>query len=105
MVLTCAFCGQVCADVAEGRGWIHLEVTREEPVDDLHWWEVDFCSQAHAAEWLARPLPAPLPHVGQPVRTTRDRLADAACFAVIALLVALLAVGAWTVAQFVVGMF
>ncbi len=104
--LTCALCARPCLDVDEGRGWIHLEVTCEKPVDDLHRWEVDLCSQAHAAEWLARPLPAPIQHAGRPgERAMVDRLAEAGCFAVLALVVVVLGVGAWSVAGFVVGLF
>lgn len=96
-VLTCALRGQACLGVDGGRGWLHLEVTREEPVDDLHWWEVDFCSQAHAAEWLARPLPSPIrPDGQQPARTAGDRWADAGCLAGFIGLVVLLALGTWT---------
>jgi hypothetical protein len=106
VALTCAFCGRACVDVDGGRGWFHLEVTREEPVDDLHWWEVDFCSQSHAAEWFARPLPSPVRGDGSPAeRTARDRLADAGCFAAVAFVVVVLGAGAWTVGEFVVGLF
>ena len=105
-VLPCASFGRACTGVDEGRGWFHLEITREEPVDDLHWWEVDFCSQAHAADWLARPLPSPLRADGQPGPTTAaDRWAAAGCFALFALVVVVLFVGSWSVAEFVVGLF
>ena len=103
-ILTCALCGQACTDVDGGRGWLHLEITREQPVEDLHWWSVDFCSQAHAAEWLQQPMPDPV--TGSPSeRTGRDRLADAGCFALFLLLVGLVGLGAWTVVQFLVGLF
>ncbi len=106
VVLTCALCGQRCLDVDRGRGWFHLEVTREEPVDDLHWWEVDFCSQAHAAEWFARPLPSPVRADGQPPgRTAADRWAEAGCFALAALVVVLIGLGAWTAGRLVIELF
>lgn len=106
VVLACAFCGQSCADVDGGRGWFHLEVTREEPVDNLHWWEVDFCSQEHAAAWFARPLPSPLRADGTgPERTAGDRWADAGCFATFASVVGLVGLGAWSLGEFVVGLF
>jgi len=105
-VLACALCGQACADVDGGRGWFHLEVTRVEPVDDVHWWEVDFCSQAHAAEWFAQPLPSPIRAGGQqPARTAGDRWADAGCFAVFAVVVVLLLLGTWTVVRFLLSLF
>ena len=106
VVLSCASCGRVCADVDGGRGWFHLEVTREEPVDDLHWWEVDFCSQAHAAEWFAGQLPAPVRAAGEPrPRTAADRWADLGCLSLFILAVFLLGLGVWNVGQFVVGLF
>jgi hypothetical protein len=106
VAITCALCEQRCTEVDGGRGWFHLEVTREEPVDDLHWWEVDFCSQAHAAEWFSRPLPSPSSGSGDVSETTwSDRLAMAGCFAVFVLLAVLSVVGTWTAGRFVAGLF
>ena len=105
-VLACALCGQPCAYVDGGVGWLHLEVTREEPVEDVHWWEVDFCSQAHAAEWFSRPLPSPLRGDGtRPERTAKDRLIDAGCLAAFVCLVLLLALGTWTAVRLVLSLF
>ncbi len=104
-VLTCSLCGQPCLEVDGGRGWLHLEVTREERVGGEHWWEVDFCSQEHAAEWFARPLPPPAGAVEPPAGTVGDRLATLGCFAVFALVVVVLAVGTWNVASFVLSLF
>jgi hypothetical protein len=69
-VLVCDHCGRSCAAVEEGRDWLHLEVTREQSVDGLHWWEVDFCSQEHAAAWLQAPLPEPIQGNGMTSPTT-----------------------------------
>jgi hypothetical protein len=104
--LTCAACGRVCVEVDDGRGWFHLEITREEPVDDLHWWEVDFCSQSHAADWLAGPLPAPIRSNGEPrPRTTAERVEDAGCLALFVLVVFLIGLGLWTAGRFLIGLF
>ncbi len=40
-----------------GREWIHLDVTRADGAEGYDSLWADFCTQAHAAEWLARPLP------------------------------------------------
>jgi hypothetical protein len=106
IALTCASCGRQCVEVDGGRGWFHLEVTREEPVDDLHWWEVDFCSQAHAADWFARPLPSPIRETGEPrPRTGADRWADLGCLLTFSLALALIGLGLWTAGRFLVGLF
>ena len=74
--------------------------------DDLHWWEVDFCSQAHAADWFARPLPSPIRETGEPrPRTAADRWADLGCLLTFSLTLALIGLGLWTAGRFLVGIF
>jgi hypothetical protein len=70
---TCAVCGRRVAEVDEGEDWLRLEVTRGDLPDDREYVDADFCTQAHAAEGLSRPLPPPAPVV--PVRAGwRERL-------------------------------
>jgi hypothetical protein len=54
---TCTLCGRKWSEVQGGAGWLHLEVTRGDGSDGLDWLNEDFCTQAHASEWLERPLP------------------------------------------------
>ncbi|CAA9254196.1 MAG: hypothetical protein AVDCRST_MAG57-2296 [uncultured Blastococcus sp.] len=58
---TCATCERPVAEVNRGADWTHLEVTRGDPPADVQYVDADFCSQAHAAEWLSGPLPMPSP--------------------------------------------
>jgi hypothetical protein len=103
--LTCELCGSPCTDVEGGRDWTHLEVTREQLFEGGHWLSADFCSQAHAAEWLARPLPEQTPP-GEPVPVTwEDRLATAAALSVLLGIAGLFGLGLWTALRFVVGLF
>lgn len=95
----CALCGQRWSDVDGGAGWLNLEVTRSDGRDTLDSFDEDFCSQAHAAEWLAQPLPPVEPAPVMP-RTARSRFADVglmALFAVPAVLacVGVFAIGNW----------
>jgi hypothetical protein len=53
----CGICDRRWTEVDGGRAWIHLEVTRSDGADGYDYLWADFCTQAHAAEWLARPLP------------------------------------------------
>jgi hypothetical protein len=46
--------------VNDGADWLNIEVTRSDGHGDFDWLEENFCSQEHAAQWLARPLPAPV---------------------------------------------
>ena len=70
-LVRCDLCGRPVLEVEEGRRSLFLEVTQEEP-----WRLVNgaFCTQAHAAEWLARPLPEEPPRVAVPSLTPRERL-------------------------------
>ena len=60
---TCAVCGRRVAEVGGGEDWLRLEVTRGDLPEDREYVDADFCTQAHAAEWLSRPLPPPAPVV------------------------------------------
>lgn len=55
----CAVCDRPVAEVVGGADWLHLEVTRGDPPEDAEYIDADFCTQAHAAEWLSEPLPSP----------------------------------------------
>lgn len=82
-----------------------MELSRDED-GELQFWVGDFCTQEHAAEWLQLPLPASIGQSPDPGPATwRDRLEAGGCFAVLAVVLALLLVGSWTVAQFVLDRF
>ena len=52
----CTYCG---ASVPAGPpGWCSIDLESDEGRTERHWVR-GFCSQAHAAAWLARPLPDP----------------------------------------------
>ncbi|WP_139206352.1 hypothetical protein [Blastococcus sp. DSM 46786] len=100
----CATCGRPWTDVDDGRGWVHLEVTRSDEVDGLRFVDADFCSQEHAAQWLARPLPDPAPPA--PYATTwRDHLAVAWVVLLLLLVAALTGLGVWTAGRFLLAAF
>jgi hypothetical protein len=56
--VNCAVCGRPVDEVDGGADQLHLEVTRADPAEFFY---ATFCTQAHAADWLSRPLPAPAP--------------------------------------------
>ncbi len=98
--LRCDLCGRSIAEVDGGRDELRVELTRDD--GDLQFWVGDFCTQAHAAEWLQRPLPEAISPSPPPRSTTwRDRLADVGLFVAAAWVLVLLLLGSWTVAQFV----
>ncbi len=53
----CEICHRPWTEVDGGREWIHLDVTRADGAEGYDSLDADFCTQAHAAEWLTRPLP------------------------------------------------
>lgn len=73
---TCALCGRPIGEVDGGAGVLHLEVTHGPPAQAPDYVDASFCTQAHAAEWLSRPLPQsdPLTPVGQVRADWRERL-------------------------------
>ncbi len=79
--------------------WIFVEVTRYTTDGRPGWTAEGFCSQAHAAAWLAESLP-PFDPVTYSPRSLRDRVGDLALlllFAVPALLacIGVVAIGGW----------
>jgi hypothetical protein len=100
----CATCGRPWTDVDGGRSWVHLEVTRQDEGDELRFVDADFCSQQHAAQWLARPLPDPAPPAPHPM-TWQDRLAVAGVVLLLLLVAALTGLGVWTAGRFLVDLF
>jgi hypothetical protein len=71
----CALCGRRIDEVDGGAGWMHLEITRRDPPEDFEYLDADLCTQAHAAEWLSRPLPPPPPPISPRV-DRRERLLE-----------------------------
>ncbi|MGY1836917.1 hypothetical protein ACI79P_17635 [Blastococcus sp. SYSU DS0510] len=100
----CATCGRPWTDVDGGRSWVHLEVTRHDEADEFRFVDADFCTQQHAAQWLARPLPDPTPPAPH-ASTWRDRLAAAWIVLLLGLGGALMGLGVWTAGRFVVDLF
>lgn len=70
----CALCGRPCAEVNNGADWLNVEVTRSDGHGGFDYLYEDFCTQEHAAQWLARPLPAPVPADMSPHSSWKDRL-------------------------------
>jgi hypothetical protein len=89
--------------VDSGRGWLHLEVTRNDGADGADYLDVDCCSQQHAAEWLQRLLPEPVLETSF-VMTPRDRLVGAGVGLVLGLAAALAVLGIWTVARLIIAL-
>ncbi|GAA3814228.1 hypothetical protein [Cellulomonas soli] len=54
--LECTYCGTRMS--VHPPGWCSLDLESDVGPKELHW-RRGFCSQQHAAAWLARPLPAP----------------------------------------------
>ncbi|WP_084105924.1 hypothetical protein [Demequina sp. NBRC 110056] len=94
----CDHCGSAVSD----DGWIGLEIARAgTPGAPFHDYLVgSFCSQAHAAAWLARPLPDPEP-MAPYVPSLRDRLEDAGMVAALAVTLGFATVGLIVAARWV----
>ncbi|MCF6745754.1 hypothetical protein E9529_16020 [Blastococcus sp. KM273128] len=99
----CAVCGRPWPDEDDGRGWVHLEVTRSDEAEGLRFLDADFCTQQHAAQWLARPLPDPA-SAAPSAATWGDRLAAAWVVLLVVLTAALTGLGLWTAGGFVLGL-
>ena len=96
----CELCGVPCGEVDGGPEQLRMQLTRDDGGDVLYW-AGDFCSQAHAAEWLQQPLPEALSPEPPPGPTTwTDRVATGGCLAVFLLLLVLVVVGGWTAVHF-----
>jgi len=94
----CPVCAQLWTEEDQST-WVFLEVTRYTSDARPGWTHEGFCSQAHAADWLAQPLP-PFEPVTSTPRSARDRLEEVslmALFGVPAVLacVGLVAIGNW----------
>jgi len=94
----CPVCGQLWTEPDQS-SWIFVEVTRCSSDGRPGGTSEAFCSQAHAAQWLAASLP-PFEPMTVNRRTVRDRLEDVglmALFGVPAVLacVGIVAIGDW----------
>jgi hypothetical protein len=98
----CALCGRPWPEVDGGADWLHLEITRSYE-GDVQFIDEDFCTREHAAEWLARPLPAPAEPTDPPT-SWRDRVAVSLFALVLCLLGLLVVVGFVTSARFLLGL-
>ncbi len=75
--------------------WLDILVERDAGYSDA-----DFCSQEHAAQWFARPLPQLTP-IRILDRTMRDRLIDACIGLAFVGVGALAVIGVWTVIRWI----
>jgi hypothetical protein len=96
--IRCPVCDLLVQE-AERETWLFVEITRYTSAGLPGWTYRGFCSQAHASQWLAQPLPVFEPVTVMP-RTAKDRLSDIglmAMFAIPALLamVGIVAILAW----------
>jgi hypothetical protein len=99
---TCALCGRRIDHVDGGAGWMHLEVTRGDSPDAFEYVDADLCTQAHAAEWLSRPLPSPPTLL--PMRVDRrERLVEVAVVLVAVWAVGLMLLGAYALVRLLGG--
>ncbi|RBY95521.1 hypothetical protein DQ237_13390 [Blastococcus sp. TF02-8] len=97
---TCDLCGGIVPP-GDGPQGVGLEVSGAGPEGEWAYWDVWFCSQQHAAEWLGRPLPPPpSPDGASPSTTWGDRAAATGCVLLVLWVLALTLVGAWTVVRF-----
>ena len=83
--------------------WIGLEVAGTNADGESWWINEDFCSQAHAAEWLRQPLPKP-ERRGVHVMSRRERLTGFTLAAAVGLLFGLAGLGLLTALRFAVGL-
>ncbi|MCL3861679.1 hypothetical protein [Actinotalea sp. K2] len=100
----CDLCGAPVPDDA----WLTVEVDRARPAESsvvgFDYLNAIFCSQEHASQWLAGPLPAPEP-VALLTPSRGDRVFDALLVPGIVLVIALALVGLWTVVRWIVTLF
>ncbi|WP_203653120.1 hypothetical protein [Demequina activiva] len=98
---------ELCGADASGSEWVALEVTRAmrtmDGDEDLAFVDANFCSQEHAARWLARPLPEPeaLPEY---VPSWRDRWVDLGLGAAFVVVIGLASVGLVAIARWAWGL-
>ncbi len=99
----CAFCGRRWPSVNGGADWLNIEVTRSDGHGGFDYLYEDFCNQEHAAQWMARPLPAPVPADMSSHSTWKDRLLSV--FVVVAFLwgAALMVLGAYALVRLLGG--
>lgn len=97
----CTLCGVADADESGPSAWIAVEVSGTDD-DGCSWWIYEyFCTQAHAAEWLTRPLVHPYPSPPF-VMTTRDRVVGGGLAIGAGLACGLAGLGALTAIKFLV---
>jgi hypothetical protein len=101
---TCDLCGMVVRDVNSGKDGLSLEVERWPEGGNPDYVHAMFCTQAHAAEWLTRPLPEPEPEPSTAVAVDRgERTFWAGFIFCLAWAVALMALGAYALVRLLGG--
>ena len=91
----CPVCGQLWTE-PDQPSWFFVEVTRYSSDGRPGWTSEGFCSQAHAAQWLAASLP-PFEPVTYNPRTARDRLEDLGLMALFGVPAVLTCVGIFAI--------
>jgi hypothetical protein len=97
----CTLCGKSDTDQPGPSDWLAVEVSGTDEDGGMWWVNEYFCCQAHAAEWLQRPLARPEPSPPYAM-TTRDRLVGLGLASGLGVLVALAGLGALTVLRFLI---
>ena len=98
----CDLCGVKWHEGEPPDEWLALEVTRDDGAGGVSWVNADFCSRAHAAEWLQRPLPPAEPFQVLPP-TWHDRLLEALALLILLFVVTLMLLGAYAVVRWLGG--
>ncbi len=99
---TCSLCGLEWREDDRPDQWLTLEVTRGDGVADSDRVYADFCCQAHAAEWLTRPLPPSQP-LQMVTPTWTSRLTNGLVLLLFLWAGALMLLGAYALARLVLG--
>ena len=94
-------CG-LCGGPLDGE-WLGVEITRPDAQGKLTWMDEAFCSQDHAAAWLAEPLPPTEAMTSTPPLGWKGRVMGAAAFLVLVGAVGLRLLGSYALVRLLGG--